>query len=348
MAVVFIDSFDYFGVDLSQKWSAVAIGDPNADFGANFIVADVTCLAIGGIGNTVRKDLAGAPSMIVGTRLSYSAAPPDGSNWWLRFLGADAPQLALTVSPDGAIQAWRQSAVDGSADILVGSSAAGVLQAGVFSYVEVKAVISAGAAGAIEVRVEGITVLAVNGARTNATGSSVERITGVQLGNTTGSAGATYFYDLYICDTSGSANNDFLGPVQVQRASTLHDGTYRQFIPKTGVFHYLQVNGTFPTGYVSSGVVGARDTYRFDYGSNETGAAICAVQLMELSLTDTIGTRKLGHMAKSGISEQVVGAFALSTTAAYHTTIHETDPATGQAWTAGGVGAAEFGIVVVA
>lgn len=355
MSLLFVDSFGHYDTpDIGLKWSAATHGDLTGDYGIstrNIGGPDSggQALKLGGVGNTVRKNLAGARTVIVGSGLYYDTAPLDNASFWMQLLGSDAPQLVLTLTPDGAIQAYRQSTLAGAADILVGASGDGVLEPGVYAYVEVKATISAGTAGALEVRVNGLPVLTLEGVRTNATGSTVEQTTGVLLGNGTGTAGTTYFNNLYICDTLGGINNDFFGQVSISPSSPSSDGTYHEFATQIGHVHYLQVSGALPTAYVSSSVVGARDTYGFGpFGGflAEPGTAICAVQVIDLSITDSIGQRAIAHMAKHGISEQVSAAFTVTTARAYHATLQETDPATGTAWTLAGVNATEFGIVV--
>lgn len=358
MSILFVDSFGHYATaDLGLKWSAATHGDTGAEYGIGFAEIGApaesmgTSLALGGVGNTVRKNLAGKRTLIVGTGIYLSAAPEGAASFWLQLLGSDAPQLVLTVSPDGALQAWRASTVGGAADILVGSSSAGALVPGAYAFVEVKATSSAASAGAIEVRVNGVPVLSVQGARTNATGSSVEQISGVLLGNGAGAAGTTYYCNLYICDTLGGINNDYLGQVVIESLQPQADGHYREFTPRFAGAHYQQLNGLTTGGYVSSSAVGARDTYGFGtMGGSllESGAALYGVQITDVSLIDTAGARAIAHMARHGISEQVSASFTLGTAKGYHSTIQETDPATGAAWTLAGLNATEFGFVVYA
>ena len=70
-----------------------------------------------------------------------------------------------------------------------------------------------------------------------------------------------------MCDTGGSANNDFLGDVRVETLFPTADGANTAWTPSAAGSHFNKVNeatGTFPDGdttYVADATPGDRDTY---------------------------------------------------------------------------------------
>lgn len=380
MALIFIDSFDHYtAADIGLKWSALGGIDPNFNF-----TIDIgggrrggSALLIGGNNRTVTKNLAGIQTVIVGFAMHYGIDPPaNNTTPFLQILGADAPHLYVAVGADESLQVYRMSAVSGGAPVLVGASIPGALtwamvqndgdalgDPDTYNYIEVKATISAASAGAVTVRVNGNVVIDVHGVRTNATGSSAELATGILLrnGGNMANGAATYFDDLYICDTNGTANHDFLGDVAIDALVPAADGSYRQFTPSGGSAHYPLVNqfAASTTNYVFSSTVGARDSYQFadlpaDYYGDpfgpgapaRTGHEVLGVQLVSAARNDVAGTRAIAHLAKSGVSELTSAPISLATARGLYTTILETDPATGAGWTEAALDAAEFGVVV--
>lgn len=380
MALIFIDSFDHYAAaDIGLKWSAIAGGDPTPNFtiqpGAGRRGGGA--LAIGGPNRAITKNLAGIQTVIIGFAMHYGIdPPPDNTTSFLQILGADAPHLYVAVGADESLQVYRMSAVSGGTPVLVAASIPGALtwamvqndgdvfgDPDTYNYIEVKATISAASAGAVTVRVNGVVVIDVHGVRTNATGSSAELVTGILVRNgaNQNNNALTYFDDLYICDTSGTANHDFLGDVAIDALVPAADGTYRDFTPSGGSAHYPLVNqfAASTTNYVFSGTVGARDSYQFadlpfDYygvglgpgAPARAGHEVLGVQLVSAARNDVAGTRAIAHLAKSGISELTSAPITLATARGLYTTILETDPATGAGWTEAALDAAEFGVVV--
>lgn len=98
-----------------------------------------------------------------------------------------------------------------------------VFSQNVACYVEVKFVIH-DTAGSVEVRVDGTTVL-------NLTNQDTRNGTPTTA-NTLRFGPFMYIDDLYILDTTGSTNNDFLGDVKVVAVLPDSDGTHTDFTPR--------------------------------------------------------------------------------------------------------------------
>lgn len=350
MSLLFIDSFDHYATgDLPLKWSAVANGQAT-------IAATSGRRSGGALGITstswVRKDFAGAQTMIVGAAFRLGATPaswssPVASAAMLQFSNSQGPHIYIAVGGDGSLAVWRYSTSSTSLWEQLGQTTGAILQAAVYAYIEVKVTISA-TVGQVKILINGANVLNLINVNTRGLNATNDLITSVTLSNPGGSGSVTSYYDdLYLCDTAGTRNNDFFGDVRIDAVLPNADGSYRDFVPDSGTAHFSRVNEAVAdqTTYVASSTLGGKDSYGFTDLTAIVGN-VRGVQLVDAATKDDAGARSISHLAKQGVSEQYSSAIALSTDRKLYTTVHETDPATGSAWTQAGINSAEFGVVV--
>lgn len=77
--------------------------------------------------------------------------------------------------------------------------------------------------------------------------------------------GNQQYDDVYICDTTGTANNTFLGAVKINTFFPTGNGFITQFTPVGAGTNYQAVNNpvlTPDTAYVESRIIGDRDLYK--------------------------------------------------------------------------------------
>jgi hypothetical protein len=157
--------------------------------------------------------------------------------------------------------------------------------------------------------------------------------------------------DVYLCDTSGSRNNDFLGDVRVVTFRPDADTAQGDFTPSSGSVHYALVaeapDDDGDASYVESGTVGHKDLYGYQ-DLTGTPAAILALQLATVARQDDARSRRLRAVLKSGATTANGVTRGLGTSYALYDDRFEVDPATGTAWTKAGVDALEAGLQVVA
>lgn len=210
--------------------------------------------------------------------------------------------------------------------------------AGTWRYVEVKQVLST---GAVTVRVDGITVLS----GTVASIASLSSLTWQTSNNY--SWGATYLDDVYVLDTSGTVNNDFLGDVRVQTLLPNTDGTYSQLTTSTGTSHSALVKEATPntTDYVYSSTSGQKDSYHYQTLSANT-ANVYGVELANYSHKDAAGPAGFSNLVRVGTTDYASTGQPLSTSWTPNRDILDTNPATSAAWTPSDVNNAEFGVQV--
>jgi hypothetical protein len=349
MTMLFLDSFDHYGTsDLPLKWSAVT--------GAVTINATGGRRGGGGmslpLATSARKDLAGTKTLIVGFAIKVSTfttiTDPNASPWCLTLGNGDGVHLYFAIALDGSISVYRRNGSASTDWQQLGKTTGAVVDPNVYAYLEVKASISATGTGTVKVLVNGANVLNLVNVATISYLSATETITRVSV-ISPANGGTTSVDDLYMCDTSGLSNNDFFGDVRVDAVKPNADGTYGNFTPDSGVNHYSRVNEQVADqlSYVASSTVGAKDSYQFEDLTSIVGV-VRGVQIVDVSTKDDAGVRSIGHLVKSGVSEEYSAAIPLSTDRKFYTTIHEHDPATGTNWTQAGINAAEFGIVVAA
>lgn len=341
MALQFIDGFDhYVTADLNKKgWNPIN--------GAGFTIAAGTGRRGGGAltysGNTLAECERGVPQIatyVIG--FAYKTSALSGALAFLSLLDNGTRQLALRFNASGTISALR----GGGGGTVLGTSTNALLTS-TYYYVELKTTISP-TVGTVEVRVNGDPwlVLTNQNTRTSANNYATTLRVGCDVNNSVVTT-SMWYDDFYLLDTTGTANNDFLGDCRVDALYPVSDGTYSSFTPSAGTSHYSLLNESAPdsTTYVSSSTVGGKDSYHF--GALPVTGNVFAVQINNCCMKDDAGTRTAANLVRSGTSELQGAASGLPTSFTYKSSIHETDPATGGAWTATGVNAAEFGMVVV-
>lgn len=350
MALLFIDSFDHYGTnDIALKWSAASA--PAGTFGISATGGrrggGALSLKFDGL---ARKDLPGSATVIVGAAIRFGDFGTAPTSIFLIVGGVAGQHIYIGTNPDGSLAAWRRGGTFLSDNVLLANTTAGLVQVGVYAYVEVKVTVSA-TVGRVKILVNGATVLNLININTLGFGSTVEQASRITLNvpSTNSGSAATLFDDLYICDDTGTINNDFFGDVRIDMVLPNADGTYRDFTPDTGTVHFSRVNEAVADSLsnVASATVGHKDSYRFTALTGIVGL-VRGVQIVDAATKDDAGVRSISHLAKSGVSESFSSALPLSTDRKLYTTIYETDPATATNWTQAGINAAEFGVVVAA
>jgi len=335
MALLFMDSFDHYATaDITDKWTSNegwTIGSSNGRNSTNA----TQCAAEYELVRAL--PITGQNTAIIGFAVYVSSAFV--THYVMAVFDTGTLQCGLQFVNDGRIQVGIGGGL-GSTLGTVHATSTNSLQQSVWYYIEFKAVIH-NSTGSIEVRVNGMEWINVSNVDTqgssNATWNTVAW---------TGASGQTYrMDDVYMCDSSGSLNNDFLGDVRVSVLLPEGAGNTTEWTPSAGS-NYACVDESAPnddTDYVSTITLNAKDTYAFP--AVATGAEIKGVQIFAAVRKATDGPGKIKHVIRSGGTDYDQTEIGIGgTTYSYTRTMHETDPATGVSWTESGVNAAEFGI----
>lgn len=258
-------------------------------------------------------------------------------------------------SDDGATQHFTLCVNAANFNVRRGDTGGAVLATSVqtflantWYYIESKVTLS-DTVGAIEIRVNGVPWISLTGIDTK-NGGTKTVFDSVALGYDYYNH---YTYDdLYICNSAGAINNDFLGEILIETLFPTGDGSQSDLVGSDGnsVSNYALVNESVPdlATYVGSATTGQRDLYAMG-DLSRTGGSIKGVQVTGyVAKSDTNPVSAKLPVARSGT---VSGGPTRSITSAFgagqvHTRVAETDPVTGAAFTVANVNALEAGFEV--
>lgn len=202
-----------------------------------------------------------------------------------------------------------------------------------------------GATGDIQVRVENVDVINLSGIDTRGTATGIQNLALFSSVTST----STYFDDLYICDSTGTTNNTFLGPVVVHTLTPSLDAQ-ADFTRNTGTNNYSCVNEIphdSATSYVSSNIAGKRDLYEMSDISGSTNIGpIVGVQ--SNARGQALGTPASFALTVESAGGTQVGLSKTQTTGAWMTDFEIFEKqADGSAWTLTTVNNAKAGFDIV-
>jgi len=199
------------------------------------------------------------------------------------------------------------------------------------------------------VRVNGVNILSGAGVDTqNTANAAADRFVVDGFGIT--AAGGQCYDDLYVCDGTGSSNNNFLGDVRIDAKFPTGAGNSTQFTPSAGS-NFQCVDDNPPNDdidHVESANVGDKDTYAFGTLVSHTPLSIFGVQVNMHAKKDDAGARSIASVVRSGGSDTDGAAQPLGTTYANLRQMVEQDPNTAAPWTKVNLNASEFGPKVAA
>lgn len=342
MALLFIDGFDsYATADMSKKWNSVSasvtIGASSGRRSGGAFVAPMN-----GTGFVTKTVSAGA-SFVMGAAISVAALPTGAQIFSL--FDAGTTQCDLKLNADGTFTVSR----NGTA--LTSGTSTLAISINTFYYVEWKVTIADSiSAGSCKVRVNGVDIITVATSQDtkNTSNASANQ---VRIGsvNNTSSSNLTVD-DFYVCDSTGSTNNDFLGDCRIDTIYPTSDGNYSQFTCSTGSTHYALVDETAPnTSDYNDGVtVGDRDSYGMGNLSALASQTVYGVQVNAAILKDDAGSKSAATFVRSSSTNGDGASTALGTSQVYVSQVFETDPNGSIAWTESSVNAMEAGVKVTA
>ena len=247
MAVLFMDSADHY-TDPTHKWSSNNSFSVAAGAGRN----STACLRTGTNGANVQKNL---PAAIATGVIGFAFRRTDLAN----------DSAILQIREGSTVHVSVNSLTNGSLSVVgpggtLGSTAPALIVGGVFAYIEVKPLIH-NSTGAVAIRINGVAVLTLTNVDTQNGGTAT--FDNIRLTKFVTGGGNFDFDDVYILDTAGGVNDDFLGDVRVQYRAPDGAGNSTQWTPSAGS-NFQNVDDAAPdedTTYNSATLVGAVDLY---------------------------------------------------------------------------------------
>lgn len=277
---------------------------------------------------------------IVGVQRSYGTPPtgtvivgcavmPSVSTTAMTFLTHGMARLKVTVS--GNLALCRS---DTDAQVAISPSA--VWPAGnIWRFVELKLIIST---GVCEVRVDGVVVLS----GTVPTAASVASLIFPNQSN----GNYISIDDVYVLDTTGTTNNNYLGDVRVQTILPSSDGANLAMTPDSGTAHFSRVNEATPdtTSYVTSTSAGVKESYKYQQLTANT-SSVYGVAVTTYASKDAPVAAGLATLVRLGVTDYVnAQSQMLSASWVAGTDLYQARPSDSAPWTPTDVNTAEFGV----
>lgn len=341
MTLLFMEGFDHVNdrATLLRKWTGYfLVGDD--DLGTSFGRRGTRGVRFDGTYSGLWVDLPTEPTEIyVGLACYPTATQNLPVLFQLMASGSSLAHISVEYNGGAGLKVYRDQTTT-----LLGTGSINVTT-GQWYYLELYAKIS-DTVGAIKLRVNGTLDLDLSNIDTKT--GSYTTIPRFYLGGYSGSQSRSAYYDdIYICDASGSTNNNFLGDCIVDTIFPDGTGDSSQWSPSSGV-NYAAVDEalttTGNTDYVSSSTNGHRDLYTFSDIAQRASSTVYGIQTNVFARLATAGeTDTVAASAKLSGTTVDATAQSLTDTLTYKRFIRETDP-TGTAWTQTSINDTQFGI----
>jgi hypothetical protein len=316
MALLFIDGFD--AGDFAQKWSTYISNN----------VSSSTVVPYG-VGRSIRLEST-SNSYKISKVITPSAKVFMGFSHRATFLGtylvgfsADGgtvQHVVISTASNGAINIQRASTI-------VATSAGAILSTNMWNYIEVSATIS-DTVGAVDVRVNGTSVVSFSGDTRNAgTSTNIDQV-GLCNNHLTE---WNYIDNLYICNDSGGAPyNTYLGDIRINTLVPSAAGSDSAFTPSSGANYTTVDELPYSTAdYVSASTSGTRDLYAM--GDLTGSYTVLAVQNNVIVKKTDAGGTALKSALKSGATIYYGAPQTITPSDATVMDLRTADPATATA-----------------
>ena len=215
---------------------------------------------------------------------------------------------------------------------------------GAWVYVEFKAeCLTSG--GSYELRVDGAVEVTGTGVDTADSGSDGWDSVAMRYGSL---SSRVYLDDIYVIDTSGTTNNDYLGAVVVEGLVPTAEGTSADWGSQGNTNNGINVGDTSDSSYNKSDTNGNQDLYVYE-DLQEIDGTIYGVQLNSQLAMNEVGSRTVKTQYRDpDTTEADIESHTLSSTVIdSYASVLEENPTSSTAWTVSDIDDGEFGIEVV-
>ncbi len=269
----FCDSFDHYNVQ-SDKWN-VGSAQATIDLTGAFSRTGVGCLLIPSGDTGPQLTIPQLARVVAGTAFfpnGFASVPKSNIMWFIDSFTGNS-QIRVCALPNMAIAIFNGN---DPFPVLLGNSAAGVLDANSYNYVEVDGQISASAT--VIVRVNGVVVLTLNAVRTQVIGSNP--FADLWLLKGFGGAATSRHDDVYILSPVAGLGLAFLGGVKIYAQTPFANGAPVAWTPLAAT-NFTEVSEIPPDGdtsYNFDGNIGDVDQYQYNLTGVPAGSQIQFVQ----------------------------------------------------------------------
>lgn len=341
MSLLFMDGFDHYaGADVLNKWDS--IGSYSVAISSSYARSNGQGLRCYYSATKPNKSLGvNASTLIVGFAfyLGETGITNSTSTGILYFYDDSTKQIMITVNSSGQIVVYNG---DGT---LLGTSTNTVSYLHWY-YLEAKVSFHE-TTGTIDIRINGTSWLSLTSK--NTINSVNEYANKVMIGAAYYDK-YVYFDDLYVCDTTGTKNNDFLGDVRIDTLLPNGAGNYTQWTPSAGS-NYQNVDDAIAIDddatYNSADTIGYKDSYTLT-DLDALGTTIHGIQLNTTYRKDDAGTRGVQAFIRTNSTDYDQGdEVSLLDTYTQDQIIIEDNPNDSAAWEEADINALEIGIELI-
>lgn len=328
--ILWADSFDHYGTVTTNMtdgaWAQVVGGSLSNTFART----GTRSFACTGSADAIRR-VFGAAKTTVGVGMAvYKPALPSVNNTNELFSfrdAANAIQIIVAVDTTGILSVWRGNFVT-----KIGDSTVPVITAAAWNHIEVKVTIN-DTTGAVEVRVNQVTVINLTGVDTKA--SALTETSQFQTGNQGTNSQGHYVDDIVAWDTSGSLNNDFVGDLKVATDFPDADTADVAWTRSTGATNFGVIDENPPNGdtdYLTATTVGLKFGVTFPDLPAEASQIPAVIMVNKTRKTDAGDANFQGHVISNGDTGNGTDRPVTTAYLLYHD-VFETDPDTAAPWT---------------
>lgn len=339
----FIDGFDHYSSSqITRKWNNLIASTGTASMVTGRYGGQALELNYGSNYIYVNKYFSVSQSTwIIGLNFKINSGPtvPGPDFYFLQLMDSGNTQILISYTNTGSLlQVFR-----GTGTLLATTP----VTLSIWYYLELKIIISS-SIGSVLLKLNNTPVVNLTNTNTQNTGNNTAN--GIQFGGSPTNRPTSNFDidDLYVCDTTGTYNNDFLGEVKVSTLTPNGAGNYSQFT-KSGsspaATNYQGVNeipANDDTSYNSSNVPNQIDTFTFT-DLSDVPLFISAIQTNTQSRKDNTGTRSGNPLIRISGTDYLLSSFNPITSYSIDNQIQEKNPATGLPWTLSDINALEAG-----
>ena len=341
--LLYVDGFDWCSVNsqFNERWSYV-VTNPVLLTGANTRFNYGTALLVNTTNGYYRSIKPNVQTWIVGMSVNFQAASASAGCGIFRISDGTTNQITVMINGSGYIEVRRGNQ---AGTVLATSSTPMPIDTWV--YVEAKVYIH-DSQGSVLLKIDGTEYISVTDADTkNSVNAYADRL---YFGAQASTGALIYFDDLYVCDDTGSYNNDFLGDCRIETLFPDEAGSSTQWTPSAGS-NYENVDDAGSNDgdstYNSSSTADQVDLY----GMAEltaTPVAIHGIQEAIVARKDDAGSRSVRVMLRSDGTNYDNGSDLSLSDSFAHLVMppRERDPS-GEAWVKATVNALEAGVKLV-
>lgn len=352
MALLWTEGFDAFSslTDFGSMYSYTASSNANQISGLGLVLnagrfntSTSKCIAMLDTGSGFHHLPGPVASGVFGCAV-YLGGTSNTSSWRLLcFCDGVGEQFRVNINTSNQLTLCP----GGSATPYTNGTSSVAMTPYTWYYVEVKFVVSNSiSTNTCSLRVNGLTVATPAAGSNFRASTSNNYINRVILGQGSQGSGMTTAYDdCYLCDQTGSTNNDFLGDVRVESIFPNAVGTTTQFTNSAGNstnnYSYL-TSLDADTSYVAASTANKIDTYNMANIVTSKGT-VYGVQSNIYHRKSAAGTSPLAPVMCVGGTNYVGNTIYSGDSYLIDNQIYETNPNTGVAWTISDVNNVEFG-----